>query len=145
MSTNRRYVSAEEKAAEWGLSPRRVQIFLQQGRIPGAYKVGRTWIVPGGAKRPKDARFKKKKYDDAAPPAEEQTGTGEAASAVVDGTGSPTDVRQEQDDVVAEGQAGTEADGAMVPVGPTDAYPEPEEDDEPAQPPAAPPLYQWRQ
>jgi len=56
------YISATEAAEKWGLSRRRTQLLLAQGRIFGAVIVGKTWIVPADAKKPADARIKSGKY-----------------------------------------------------------------------------------
>ncbi len=53
------YLSASQTAEHWGISRRRVQILCSQGRIPGAFKVGKVWVVPNDAPKPKDIRFKK--------------------------------------------------------------------------------------
>lgn len=53
------YVSASEKAAEWNISARRMQILLRENRIPGAIRLGRVWGVPASAKKPDDKRRKK--------------------------------------------------------------------------------------
>lgn len=42
----------EDLAVEWGLTVRRVQYLCQEGRIEGAVKKGRQWLLPADAKRP---------------------------------------------------------------------------------------------
>jgi len=42
----------EDLAIEWGLTVRRVQYLCQEGRIEGAVKKGRQWLLPADAKRP---------------------------------------------------------------------------------------------
>jgi len=54
--------SVKEIAAEWGITKRRVQILCGEGRVEGAVRIGRTWIIPGDAKKPKDKRIKSGKY-----------------------------------------------------------------------------------
>lgn len=56
------YKSIKEIADEWGVSVRRVQILCTSGRIPGALKVGRSWMIPASIKRPTDKRVKKKDF-----------------------------------------------------------------------------------
>jgi len=56
------YVSSAVTAAKWGITVRRVSLLCEQGRIPGAYKVGNTWLVPTDAEKPADARIKSGKY-----------------------------------------------------------------------------------
>jgi hypothetical protein len=57
-----KYISAKEAAEKWGLSPRRVGVLCNEGRIEGAYKAGASWIIPDDAEKPNDARIKSGKY-----------------------------------------------------------------------------------
>ena len=43
----------EDLALEWGLTVRRIQFMCQQGRIEGAVKKGRQWLIPSDVVRPK--------------------------------------------------------------------------------------------
>lgn len=52
------YMSAPEAAVKWGISERRVQKLCEENRIPGVSKLGYMWLIPKGAKKPADARFK---------------------------------------------------------------------------------------
>lgn len=52
------YITTKEVAAKWGISDRRVLQYCNAGRIPGAVKMGNTWIVPQDAEKPKDGRRK---------------------------------------------------------------------------------------
>lgn len=45
-------------AENWGLSPRRIQTMCAQGRIEGAVRFGRDWMIPKHVKRPVDGRTK---------------------------------------------------------------------------------------
>ena len=51
------FVTAKEKAAEWNISLRRVQLFCEQGRIEGVQRLGKVWVIPKDAKRPSDLRY----------------------------------------------------------------------------------------
>lgn len=51
------FVTAKEKAAEWNISLRRVQLFCEQGRIEGVQRLGKVWVIPKDAKRPSDRRY----------------------------------------------------------------------------------------
>lgn len=51
------YKSVKETALRWGISERRVRILCAEGRIPGAFQVGRGWSVPSDAVKPADSRF----------------------------------------------------------------------------------------
>lgn len=50
------FVSAQQAAAKWGISKRRVQILCAEQRIPGAVRIGYMWVVPEDAQKPADAR-----------------------------------------------------------------------------------------
>lgn len=52
------YMTTKEAAEKWGISDRRVLQYCNAGRIPGAVKMGNTWIIPIGAKKPVDGRRK---------------------------------------------------------------------------------------
>lgn len=52
------YISIAEAAEKWGISRRRVQVLCAQGRIQGIERLGKTWAIPVGAKKPEDARKK---------------------------------------------------------------------------------------
>jgi DNA-binding CsgD family transcriptional regulator len=54
------YISALEASKKWSVSLRQVQRLLAGGRIPGAKKYGRSWMLPADAKKPGDLRRKKK-------------------------------------------------------------------------------------
>lgn len=47
-----KFVSATEVAEKWNLSIRRIQIFCNEGRIPGAYKQSGVWLIPANATKP---------------------------------------------------------------------------------------------
>lgn len=57
-----KYLSTFEVAEKWGISPRRVGVLCNQGRIPGAQRTGSRWIIPEDAEKPSDARIKSGKY-----------------------------------------------------------------------------------
>jgi len=50
------YVSVKEKAELWGLTPRQVQYFCRDGKISGARRFGRAWMIPKDAEKPWDGR-----------------------------------------------------------------------------------------
>lgn len=52
------YVTPKDKAAEWGITQRRVEILCDNGRISGAYRLGRVWAIPKNAEKPMDGRTK---------------------------------------------------------------------------------------
>ncbi len=52
------YVTPKDKAEEWGLTQRRVEVLCDKGRISGAYRLGRVWAIPKDASKPIDGRTK---------------------------------------------------------------------------------------
>ena len=48
MTAEIEYLTTTEYAAKLGVHRSRVQALVRQGRIPGAKKVGRDWIIPAG-------------------------------------------------------------------------------------------------
>ena len=50
------YRRIEEVAAEWGVTPRRIQSLCADGKISGAVRFGRVWMIPEGTVRPADRR-----------------------------------------------------------------------------------------
>ena len=52
------YLSISQVSKKWGLSGRRIQTLCNEGRIPGATKIGSYWAVPGDAVKPNDERIK---------------------------------------------------------------------------------------
>ena len=56
------YISSLQAATKWGISIKRVQVLCRDKRIPGAKRIGRTWIIPVNAEKPFDARIKSGKY-----------------------------------------------------------------------------------
>lgn len=56
------YLSIKQTSERWGISTRRIQILCNEGRIPGATKVGSYWVIPADAEKPDDKRVKSGKY-----------------------------------------------------------------------------------
>ena len=54
--------TSTEIAIKWGLSERTVSYLCSKGKIPGAYKEGRSWKIPNDAKKPSDSRVKTGEY-----------------------------------------------------------------------------------
>lgn len=52
------YIGITEVAKKWGLTPRNVQMLCSNGRIEGATRFGRNWMIPKNAKKPADGRTK---------------------------------------------------------------------------------------
>lgn len=46
------YATVPETAARWSCSVERIHQWLKEGRIKGARKMGRDWLIPAKAVRP---------------------------------------------------------------------------------------------
>ena len=44
------YMTLREASEKWGISPRQINYYCSEGRIPGAEKMGRVWLIPKDAK-----------------------------------------------------------------------------------------------
>ena len=54
-------MTSKEASVIWGISDRRISVLCKEGRVPGAYKEGKLWVIPDDAQKPIDGRSKKKK------------------------------------------------------------------------------------
>ena len=52
------YLTTVELSEKWKISPRRIGVLCSEGRIDGAIKKGKTWLIPVDVKKPLDARRK---------------------------------------------------------------------------------------
>ncbi|MBO7196565.1 MAG: hypothetical protein J6V80_04470 [Clostridia bacterium] len=52
------YLKIDEIAKRWGVGVRRVQLLCASGKIEGAVRFGRDWMIPKHAKKPVDGRSK---------------------------------------------------------------------------------------
>lgn len=55
-------ITVKDAAQRWGLTPRRITVLCKEGRISGAVKQGRNWMIPADAQRPADNRVKTGAY-----------------------------------------------------------------------------------
>lgn len=46
------YITVKQAAEKWGVSDRRVRVLCAEGKIPGAFQVGRGWNIPENALKP---------------------------------------------------------------------------------------------
>jgi len=46
------YMTAKEKAKQWGVSDRMVQVWCGENMIDGVVKFGHAWAIPKDAKKP---------------------------------------------------------------------------------------------
>ncbi len=53
----RNFISTEEYAKKHSVSVEIVKVYCRSGRIEGARKIGRAWIIPENAEYPTDKRF----------------------------------------------------------------------------------------
>ena len=60
-------MNAREAAFLWGMSDRRVAVLCKSGRIEGAIKQGRNWLIPANTPKPEDRRVKTGAYQKVAP------------------------------------------------------------------------------
>lgn len=46
------YITVQEAAKKWGVTPRQVQILCKENRVAGATRMSRIWIIPENAEKP---------------------------------------------------------------------------------------------
>ena len=46
------FITAQEAAVKWKITPRQVQILCKNNRVEGASQLGRIWIIPENAEKP---------------------------------------------------------------------------------------------
>ena len=56
------YLTAKQAAEKWNISPRRVQVLCERGRVKGAVRLGWAWAIPQDAEKPEDARLKRREH-----------------------------------------------------------------------------------
>ena len=52
------YITVQEAAIKWGITPRQVQILCKTNRIDGATRISRIWIIPENAEKPTNNKRK---------------------------------------------------------------------------------------
>ena len=57
------YLTATELSKVWNISTRRIGVLCTEGRVDGAIKKGKMWLIPDTAQKPADARYKKNKHN----------------------------------------------------------------------------------
>lgn len=55
------YMTLKQAGEKWGISPRMINYYCSEGRIPGAEKMGKVWLIPKNAEKPVDGRKKENK------------------------------------------------------------------------------------
>lgn len=53
------YLTANEIAKKWNVSSRMVAYYCKAGKVEGAVKKGKTWLIPAQAEKPSDHRYRK--------------------------------------------------------------------------------------
>ena len=48
------FLTTTEMAEVWKISSRRISLLCTQGRVEGAFKKGKTWLIPKDVKKPED-------------------------------------------------------------------------------------------
>lgn len=48
-----KYISTKEASIKWGISTIRITVLANEGRIPGAYRLGKSWLIPADAVKPR--------------------------------------------------------------------------------------------
>lgn len=57
------YLTTVEMSKKWNITSRRIGVLCTEGRIEGAIKKGKMWLVPSNAVKPIDGRLKVNKED----------------------------------------------------------------------------------
>lgn len=50
------YITTKDASAKWGISPTRITILANEGRIPGAQRLGKSWLIPSNATKPPERK-----------------------------------------------------------------------------------------
>lgn len=58
------YITVQEIAKKWGVTPRQVQILCKENRIEGATRMSRIWVIPENATKPTSTRKVPARFDD---------------------------------------------------------------------------------
>ena len=53
-------MTTKEAAEKWGITSRRINEIIRDGRIKGVYKIGTTWVMPDDTLKPPDLRINRK-------------------------------------------------------------------------------------
>ena len=54
-----KFMTTKEASEKWDITERRINVLCKEGRIPGAYKENKRWIIPIDAVKPADKRLKR--------------------------------------------------------------------------------------
>lgn len=56
------YLTVNEVAEKWGLTPRRIRTMCMNGQIVGTLKLGHEWAILSDSERPTDGRVTTGEY-----------------------------------------------------------------------------------
>ena len=71
------YLTVQQTAEKWNVTPRWVQALIKQNRIGGVIRFSNIWMIPKDAEKPRDTRgdwHRKPKTNDGADPHSPQNG-----------------------------------------------------------------------
>lgn len=57
------YITVQEAAEKWGVTPRQVQILCKENRIVGATRMSRIWVIPENAEKPTNSKRRSTEED----------------------------------------------------------------------------------
>ena len=57
------WITPSQASEKWGIKERQVQALCSQGKVEGAIKLSKVWIIPKDAPKPIDGRTKVAKAD----------------------------------------------------------------------------------
>ena len=58
------YLTTAEMSIKWNITSRRIGVLCSEGRVDGAIKKGKTWLIPNEAMKPNDARYKQNRNNE---------------------------------------------------------------------------------
>jgi len=53
-------MTAKQAAEKWGITSRRVNEIIREGKIEGVFKIGAAWVMPADTQKPPDLRINNK-------------------------------------------------------------------------------------
>ena len=58
------YLTVQQTAEKWGVTPRWVQALIKRGSIDGVVRFGHAWMIPNDAEKPEDGRKIRREKDE---------------------------------------------------------------------------------
>lgn len=53
------FITVQEAAIKWSITPRQVQILCKRNRVNGATRMSRIWVIPENSKKPTKDKIRK--------------------------------------------------------------------------------------